>query len=152
MYSSTHHVWMNRIDIKGDDDCWPWMGGCTGAGYGVVNIDGEDVYVHRLMLEVKLGTPLPPGIESCHTCDYPPCCNPAHLFPGTRQDNASDMVAKERSARHENHSQAVLNWEKVEQIRSMYASGGWSYRKLGRHFGVSYSTISSVVRYQDWVR
>jgi hypothetical protein len=33
---------------------------------------------------------------ACHTCDNPPCCNPAHLFPGTNSDNVQDALSKGR--------------------------------------------------------
>jgi len=36
------------------------------------------------------------GKDVCHTCDVRLCCNPAHLFIGTRSDNVADCVAKGR--------------------------------------------------------
>lgn len=35
-----------------------------------------------------------------HTCDNPPCCNPAHLYRGTALDNARDRDTRGRWKNH----------------------------------------------------
>lgn len=72
--------------------CWPFMGYRMASGYG----RNRHGYTHRYALELHLGRPLLPGMEACHTCDNPPCCNPAHLFEGTRLANEQDKTAKGR--------------------------------------------------------
>jgi len=74
------------------DECWPWTRSLSPKGYGRVR--GRNA--HRVAYELTYG-PIPPGMFVCHTCDNPPCCNPAHLFLGTYLDNIADMVAKKRS-------------------------------------------------------
>jgi hypothetical protein len=54
----------------------------------------------REVLENKLGRPLLPGMFACHTCDYPPCINPDHLWEGTMQDNIADRDRKRRHWAH----------------------------------------------------
>lgn len=64
-------------------------------GYVCVGYRGTAHRVHRLMYVLNIG-PIPPGLEVCHTCDNPPCCNPDHLFLGTGSVNAYDRVTKKR--------------------------------------------------------
>jgi len=85
-----------RVDIKGIDDCWEWMGWKDRDGYGQVTIARETYKTHRLSFELTYDLVL--GKLSClHTCDNPPCCNPYHLFSGTQTDNIADMVKKGRN-------------------------------------------------------
>ena len=56
-------------------------------------------YAHRVLHESLHGA-LDRATMVCHSCDNPPCCNPAHLWAGTAKDNAADMVAKKRHPLH----------------------------------------------------
>lgn len=77
----------------------------------------------------------------CHTCDNPPCVNPAHLFLGTIRDNSEDMVAKGRSTAGVRHANVKLTDDDVALIRAALA-GGMTGKALAARFGVSAGTIS----------
>ena len=54
------------------------------------------------------------------------------------------------SKKGENNDNAILTWDKVSEIREMYATGNYSQEQLGRQFGVHQITISVIVRYKIW--
>jgi hypothetical protein len=85
----------SRVSVAAPDVCWPWIRYRTKDGYGQFTLYGRLRYAHRFAWEVTNG-PVPEGMEVCHQCDNPPCCNPAHLFLGSQEDNVRDMIAKRR--------------------------------------------------------
>jgi hypothetical protein len=83
------------VDRRGPDECWPWKGTIGQGGYGLLKtVQRKNIRVSRLALELD-GRP-PGKLWALHSCDNPPCCNPAHLFLGTSQDNVTDAVTKGR--------------------------------------------------------
>jgi hypothetical protein len=85
-----------RIDRRGDDECWEWTRARSARGYGQLWTGERVEYAHRLVAALTAGA-IPTGLYVLHTCDNPPCCNPAHLVFGTQADNLADMAAKGRS-------------------------------------------------------
>ena len=77
------------------DECIEWSGSRNKDGYGQKHKNGKTQQAHRLAYECAFGT-IPAGMLVCHSCDNPPCINPAHLFLGTNQDNIRDSVEKGR--------------------------------------------------------
>lgn len=91
-------VLARRVERRGPDDCWLWTG-ATVQGYGQVSSGRARQYAHHVALVIALGRPLADGRMACHTCDVKACCNPAHLYEGTAQDNSDDAVIRGRTSR-----------------------------------------------------
>lgn len=88
-----------RVDKSGGPEaCWPWTG-ARHKGYGMIGIARKKHGTHRVAYALATGDP--GDLHVCHACDNPPCCNPAHLFLGTHQDNMRDLVAKGRALKSE---------------------------------------------------
>ncbi len=139
-----------RVDTSGGlFACWPISGAHTARGYGVISRGGRDgaqTTTHRVALELALGRPLAPGMYACHTCDNPPCCNPAHLFEGTHDENVADMVAKGRGATGDRngarrHPERLRPYTKLTADQAVLlrtrALAGERPEDLAREFGIS---------------
>lgn len=126
--------------------CLIWTGALRQGHrpYGRFTFDGKARSAHRWIYEQVHGK-LRDDIDVMHKCDNPSCVEIAHLTIGTRSDNIQDAVRKGRVLDGERHPGAKLTAWMVREIRRLYATGGYSQRELAEQFGVSASTISSVV-------
>lgn len=70
------HFW-SRVDIRGEDECWPWDHPDSRQGYGHVWFDQRVQAAHRVAKYLS-GADVQ-GAHVHHKCENPSCCNPAHL-------------------------------------------------------------------------
>ena len=83
---------LSRITIT-EKGCWEWNGAKASEGYGHIRVgsrrDGSSrlVGTHILVYKALIGE-VPEGKELDHLCRNHPCCNPDHLEPVTRRENA----------------------------------------------------------------
>lgn len=84
-----------RLRIVGD--CWEFNGTLDPSGYGRIYTGGRYLAAHRVAWALTNGPIEDPTLCVCHRCDNPLCCNPAHLFLGTRLENNRDRHAKGRT-------------------------------------------------------
>lgn len=87
-----------RVDYSaGPDACWLWTGMLlTANGYGGFLVNGKARGAHRCAAALTHGE-VPHGMIVMHTCDNPPCVNPAHLRIATQSDNMLDRAQKGRA-------------------------------------------------------
>ena len=121
--------------------CWLWRGAQRGGRrnqYG----NWRGLMAHRVSWEVANGQTVPTGKLVCHKCDVPLCVNPDHLFVGSAQENALDMVSKGRK-------RTRLNWDVVRQIRGMHGQG-IRQCEIYRALGLPQAAVSAVIRGESW--
>ena len=115
------------------------MGSRHPFGHGRLRVGGRAgtiEYTHRLAWQYYVG-PIPDGLLVRHTCDNPPCCNPAHLLLGTQADNALDMVKRRR------HGREKLTPDDVRAIRAA-PDGYGAIKALATEHGVHPQTITEI--------
>ncbi len=86
----------SHVDRKGQNDCWKWNGSTNGDGYGHIRVKHGIYQTHRVAYLIEHHS-IEDTLETLHSCDNPPCCNPRHLFQGTHFDNMRDCSRKSRN-------------------------------------------------------
>jgi hypothetical protein len=145
-----------KVGPPDENGCRLWLGGTTQKGpkaYGLFYARGQMRPAHRWIYEETHGEQ-PAGIDVCHKCDVRLCVNLDHLFAGTRTDNMQDAVRKGRTShvartQGEKHPMAVLTEVQVLEIRKHHEEGT-TKRALSEEYGVSFQSISRIVRRISW--
>ncbi len=142
---------MNRQDIEkwfwskvdrsgGPDACWPWRKGLDTHGYGEFWTGEKTVKATRFALALELGRPLLPGTLACHkpiVCHNPACCNPAHLYEGTQEQNMQDKKQDGTSGglRGSSNPNSKLTEDEAEALLTL--KGTMTQAAAGAIFGIT---------------
>lgn len=140
----------SKVEIRGKDECWPWKAAPRrkDQGYGAFWMDGRHHPAHKVA-SVLSGVVVPEGMDVCHHCDNPPCCNPRHHFVGTTQENTADKVSKGRQAKGLAFPRAKLSEQDIAFIRS-HKPPGVKRMAIGMpailaaQFGISRQYVSEI--------
>lgn len=157
---NTPEVIWSKVDKRGPDECWPWKQSGSKNGCGRTEINDVAYYVPRVIYdlahpgEISLSAPKDMDLKQfvLHKCDNPRCCNPAHLFLGSNQDNVDDKIKKGRGSklRSTKAAAAKLSEEDVQDIRRLKPVA--TLKALALLYDVSRATICGCLygrHYQD---
>lgn len=93
----------SKVDKRGPDECWPWLGGKTTDGYGRFKYGRCEYKAIRVGFYLQTGKAPDPALCILHSCDNPPCQNVAHLREGTTLENMQDKMARNRTVKGDAH-------------------------------------------------
>ncbi len=107
------------------------------------------LYVHHVIIRAFLGN-RPDGKECCHNDGNPANNRLDNLRWDTRESNMADKVLHGTHNRGERCGTSKLKEEDVIEARKLYASGEWTFKKLGGKFGVTSYTMRAAIRRITW--
>ena len=158
-------LFWSRVDMRGADECWPWLGTISHSGHGRLRLPCGMFAAHRLSYFIATGDD-PGMMVICHSCvGHPECVNPKHLSKGTVQDNTRhrDMDNRtargdtsgprthpETTARGDANGNRVLNSEQVAAIIEQHKTGQATRHQLAASYMVHYETIARILRREAW--
>lgn len=133
-----------KTKIDPETGCWIWEGRVTTNGYHRSTFARKNWYVHRMSYVLYVGE-IPRGFDVCHKCDNRRCCNPAHLFVGTRLDNMADAVSKGRQAKGEKHPWTKIRRDDVYEILKLRKLG-MTLKAIAALYNVTGCTIGNAIK------
>lgn len=135
----------DRVAKGKPDECWPWLGYQRPSGHGLTSLDSLPIHASRKAWILTHG---PITGDQCvnhkskKVCELQAvCCNPAHMYLGTRADNMVDRwtntAADERGGPGR---PTALDETQLAELWKMRREGA-TLNACAQHFGVHVATI-----------
>jgi hypothetical protein len=127
------------------DECWPWLGYQRSSGHGLTSLDSLMIHASRkawILTHGPITGSQCVNHKSTKVCALQSvCCNPAHMYLGTRTDNMVDRWTltspDERGGRGR---PTALDEAQLAELWKMRREGV-KLKVCADHFGVHVATI-----------
>ena len=136
----------DKVDIRGENECWEWTASRDKDGYGQFRLKGKTPKAHRIAYCLANGLELEQieGMKVRHyVCDNEPCQNHAHLRLGSHWDNMQDRNRKGRQAYGERHGLAKIPDAEIPVILERLANKE-TQQAIAKDYGVKQPQISRI--------
>lgn len=135
-------IFWAKVQMGAPEECWPWKGYVKPSGHGLTSYQSRAIHTHRKAWILAKG-PIRRGLCVNHLCDNQLCCNPAHLYLGTRAANMVDRFEKISGERAPGR-RTVLS---PVQLSELYQArtNGMKLTECAEKFGVHVATICRYV-------
>lgn len=159
--NTPEHFW-SRVAVKGEDECWEWLGSKTNSRYGSLHWNDKTVQAHRVAAYLnglitaphtgRRRTDPVSKFSVLHKCDNRLCCNPTHLEVGDYTKNQCDAYARARREQPKgmHHTNAKLTNEQAQEIREIYGLGNIRQIDIAKKYGTSQYSISLIIRQKTY--
>lgn len=132
------------------EGCWIWPFAKQSKGafsYGRLMFQGEAMSAPRAaLLADGKPKPAPPDNTALHSCDNPPCFNPAHLRWGSHAENMADLSKRFRGTVGTKSWSAKLTEADIPLIRKD-TRVGW---RIAQDYGVKDQAIFDIKNGVTW--
>jgi HNH endonuclease len=144
--SNIKELYLSKVIITTDNECWNWQGHFDEYGYGKISISYNNLYytisAHRLSYFLFNGD-IGKGLVVRHICHNRVCSNPKHLITGTYKENMDDCVISGRVSHKLAEEDVITNI--IPRIKA-----GEYCSVIARDFGVNESTITDIRKGRTW--
>jgi len=145
----------SKVDMRGPDECWPWKACIRNKeeGYGAFMLGGKLRPAHQIAWELMNGA-MPSGMNACHRCDNPVCCNPSHIFPGSHAMNMADKTAKGRQVKGASVHTAKITEQDVAAIRALKTFTNRApvglRASIAAQYGITKCSVTEIWAFRTW--
>jgi hypothetical protein len=148
-------LFWDKVDIRGDDECWLWTGmhnaqPVASNRRGLVWLNGERHVASRVAWSLHNKADIPDHLFACHHCDQGLCCSPNCIKVADQFWNMRDASLKGRLCKGTDRSHSRLTDLSVILARHAYSKGLLTVSELGKKLGVNKGTIHHAVTGKTW--